>query len=162
MADLLPPNPMKYELIRNNRFIVRFPSDLGIQVWEVTKASLPKLTVNSVAIEFMNTETYVPGRYKWEPIQVTFRNFIGPSSAQALMEWIRLDVESLTGRQGYSAGLKRDITIEMLDPTGVTVQKWLLKNAFPTSYSQSDADYSQDGVNEITTDIQYDYAILVF
>ena len=44
---------------------------------------------------------------------------IGPSAAQAIMEWVRLQSESITGRQGYAAGYKRpvELELEMLDPT---------------------------------------------
>ena len=61
------------------------------------------------AIPFLNTETYVIGRFNWNPISVTFRDPIGPSATQALMEWVRLHSESVTGRQGYAAGYKKDV-----------------------------------------------------
>ncbi len=34
-------------------------------------------------------------------INVKFRDPIGPSASQALMEWVRLCAESVTGRMGY-------------------------------------------------------------
>ncbi len=42
----------------------------------------------------------------------------GPSASQAVMEWVRLHSESVTGRQGYAAGYKRDLELEMSDPEG--------------------------------------------
>jgi len=90
MSDILNQIPLKYEPLKNNRFIVRFPSDMGIQSWWVASSGLPSVNQNSVEIPFMNTSTYVLGRVTWEKIDVTFRNLIGPSTAQALMEWIRL------------------------------------------------------------------------
>ena len=33
MSDLLIKAPVTYELLRKNRFLLRFPSDLGIQEW---------------------------------------------------------------------------------------------------------------------------------
>ena len=78
------------------------------------------------------------------------------------MEWVRLESESATGRQGYAAGYKRDVELEMLDPTGVVVSKWILKNAFLTDVSFGDLDYSSDDVMEINATIVYDYAILAY
>ena len=127
MADLLMRMPVPYEPLRKNRFIFRFPDELGIQEWWVSTGSRPKYTSDEVAIPFLNTETYVIGKFRWESIQVTFRDPIGPSATQALMEWVRLHSESVTGRQGYAAGYKKDVELEMLDPAGVTVQKWILK-----------------------------------
>jgi hypothetical protein len=62
---------------------------------------------------------------------VVFRDPIGPSATQAIMEWVRLHSES-TGRQGYAAGYKRPVELEMLDPTGVVVEKWLLDGTMLT------------------------------
>ena len=85
-----------------------------------------KLKIASVAIPFLNTETYVAGKFAWEEITVKFRDPIGPSASQAVMEWIRLCAESVTGRMGYAAGYKKNVDLEMLDPTGVVVEKWIL------------------------------------
>ena len=141
---------------------MRFPADLGIQEWWLKSAKRPSIKQNDVSIDFLNTKTHVLGRYEWENIQVTFRDAIGPSTSQALMEWVRLESESATGRQGYAAGYKRDVELEMLDPTGVVVSKWILKNAFLTDVSFGDLDYSSDDVMEINATIVYDYAILAY
>ena len=162
MSDLLIKMPVNYEPLRKNRWLMRFPADLGIQEWWLKSAKRPSIKQNDVSIDFLNTKTHVLGRYEWENIQVTFRDAIGPSTSQALMEWVRLESESATGRQGYAAGYKRDVELEMLDPTGVVVSKWILKNAFLTDVSFGDLDYSSDDVMEINATIVYDYAILAY
>lgn len=162
MSDLLIKMPLQFEPLRKNRWVMRFPSDLGISEWTLKSSSRPSIKQNSVEIPFFNTSTYVAGRYTWEDIQVTFRDPITPSSSQAIMEWIRLCSESVTGRQGYAAGYKRDIELEMCDPTGVSVQKWILKNAWISNSSGGQLDYSDDGVAEITCTIVMDYAILAY
>lgn len=162
MADILSQIPLKYEPLRNNRFIVKFPSDLGLQSWYVTSSGFPAINQKEVEIPWMNTSTWVLGRYTWEKIDITFKNLIGPSSAQAIMDWVRLGSESPTGRQGYAAGYKRDFTIELLDPNSVTVQKWLVVNAFITNVSFGTGKYDDDSISEISCSFVYDYAILVF
>ena len=67
------------------------------------------MTQNAVEIPFLNTSNYVLGRYTWDDINVTLRDPIGPSASQAVMEWVRLHSESVTGRQGYAVGYKRDL-----------------------------------------------------
>ena len=111
MADLLMKMPT-YEPKRNNRFILRFPSDLGINEWFVESAARPHITIGSTEIQFLNTSTYVAGRFTWGEINVTFRDPIGPSASQALMEWVRLCAESVTGRMGYAVGYKRNVDIK--------------------------------------------------
>jgi hypothetical protein len=162
MADLLMKMPIPYEPKRMNRFILTFPSELGINEWYVESTSRPKITIGSTAIPFLNTEFYVAGRYTWNTISVTFRDPIGPSAAQALMEWVRLHAESVTGRMGYAAGYKKDVTLQLLDPTGVVVEKWILKGVFLTDVDFQGLDYGQDGLAKIQATLRPDYCILVY
>lgn len=162
MSDLLLKMPLNYEPLKKNRFLVRFPSDLGIQEWWVSSAKRPSIKQEGKEIPFMNTSTYVLGRYTWDEMQITLRDPIGPSASQAIMEWIRLHSESVNGRQGYAAGYKRDVELEMLDPTGVSVSKWILKNAFITNADFGDLDYSQDDLATITITLRMDYCILAY
>ena len=88
---------------------------------------------------------------------------IGPSTAQAVMEWVRLHSESVTGRQGYAAGYKRDVELELLDPNGVSVQKWILVNTMiGQNVGFGSLNYSQSGLLEITLNLQMDYCILAY
>lgn len=162
MSDLLLKMPLQYEPLRKNRWLLRFPADLGIQEWWLESASRPNITQKETEIPFLNASTYVVGRYNWETIQVTLRDPIGPSASQAIMEWVRLHSESVTGRQGYAAGYKRDVELEMLDPTGVVVQKWILKNTMLTTANFGDLNYSTDDLANITITLRFDYAILAY
>ena len=145
MSDLLLKAPLEYEPLRKNRFLLRFPSDLGIQ-----------------EIPFLNTSTWVGGRYTWDELTVTLRDPIGPSASQAVMEWVRLASESVTGRQGYAVAYKRDLVLELLDPTGVAVSQWVIKNAMPTTVSFGDLSYDDDSLATIDITIRPDYCILSF
>ena len=162
MADLLMKMPIPYEPKRNNRFILRFPSTLGINEWFVETAARPHITINSVEIPFLNTSTYVAGRFTWGMINVTFRDPIGPSASQALMEWVRLCAESVTGRMGYAAGYKKNVDLEMLDPTGVVVEKWILEGTWMNDVNFNSLGYSDDKVATVTASLRMDRCILVY
>jgi len=162
MADLLMKMPVPYEPKKKNRWLLRFPADLGIQEWWLASASRPSITQNEVEIPFLNTSTWVIGRFTWESISVTFRDPIGPSAAQAIMEWVRLQSESITGRQGYAAGYKKDVELEMLDPTGVVIEKWVLQGTMLTNVNFGDLSMDDDAIADITTDLRFDRAILLF
>ena len=162
MADLLMKMPIPYEPKRQNRFILRFPSSLGINEWFVESAARPHITITPTEIPFLNTSTFVAGRFNWQTINVVFRDPIGPSAAQALMEWVRLHAESVTGRMGYAAGYKKDVDLEMLDPTGVVVEKWILEGAFLLGYDGGSLAYNSDNIAGITCQMQMDRCILVY
>ena len=162
MSDLLIKMPLEYEPLKKNRFLFRFPSDLGIQEWWVATGSRPTISQNEVEIPFLNTSNWVIGRYIWEAITITLRDPIGPSASQAVMEWVRLHSESVTGRQGYAVAYKRDIVLEMLDPTGVVVEKWIIEGAYLTGYDGGTLAYSSDAIAGISSTIQMDRCILVY
>ena len=130
--------------------------------WWLSSASRPTITQSDVEVPFLNTSTYVLGRFTWETIDVTFRDAIGPSTTQAIMEWVRLGSESITGRQGYAAGYKRDVYLEMLDPTGVVVEKWEMQGTMLTTVNFGDLGMDDDGIAEVTGTLRFDRAILLF
>lgn len=162
MSDLLIKAPIEYEPLRKNRFLLRFPSDLGIQEWWVSNAARPTITMKEKEIPFLNTSTWVVGRYLWDSMSITLRDPIGPSASQAVMEWVRLVSESVTGRQGYAVAYKRDLVLEMLDPTGTAVSQWIIKNAMPVTVNFGQLAYDDDSLATIEITIRPDYCILSF
>lgn len=162
MANLLLNMPINYEPKKQNRFIFSFPSNMGIQSWFVVSGKRPTINIEEVEIPFLNTSTWVAGRFTWDAIDVTLRDPIGPSASQAVMEWVRLHAESVTGRMGYAAGYKKNVTLELLDPTGVVVERWKLVNTMLTSSDFGTLDYSSSDLVDITVNLRFDRAILVF
>lgn len=162
MSDLLNKMPVPFEPLRKNRFLLRFPSELGIQEFTLVSASRPTITIADVEIPLLNTSTFVAGRFIWEPIDVTLRDGIGPSTSQSVMEWVRLCAESVTGRMGYAAGYKKLVELEMLDPTGVVVQKWVLEGTWISSANFGDLSMDDDSIAEIQLTLRFDRAILVY
>jgi len=162
MSDLLQKMPLTYEPKRKNRWLFRFPSELGIQEWWLASGARPSIEQNEVEIPFLNTSTWVIGRFTWSTIDLVLKDPIGPSAAQSVMEWVRLHSESITGRQGYAAGYKKNVEVEMLDPTGVVIEKWQLQGTMLTNVNFGDLAMDDDAVADITATLRFDRAILVF
>jgi hypothetical protein len=78
------------------------------------------------------------------------------------MEWVRLCAESVTGRMGYAAGYKKNVDLEMLDPTGVVVEKWILEGTFISDIDFDSLGYSDDGIAGISATLRPDRCILVY
>ena len=161
MADLLIKMPIPYEPKQKNRFILKF-DNLGINEWFVESTSRPSINIKEQEIPFINSKRYVASSYEWDSIDVTFRDPIGPSAAQALMEWVRLHAESVTGRMGYAAGYKKDVTLQMLDPTGVVVEKWVMIGTFLSDVDFQNLSYGEDGLATIQATLRPDYCVLVY
>jgi len=162
MAQLFSRIPVDYEPKKKNRFVFEFDNGTLIDHWVVRTGGRPKISINEVEIPYMNTSTWVAGRYIWDTIDVTFIDPIGPSSSQKIMEWIRLCAESVTGRMGYAAGYKKNIVLKALDPTGIDIEKWILEGAFITSADFGDLSYEDDSLMDVTVTLRYDRAVLSF
>lgn len=153
-GEMIRGIPFEYEPKRINRFFAEFADELGIEVWKVQKFKRPSMKINPVEINYMNEKNYVAGRYSWESMDITFLDPIGPSTSQQLMEWVRLHAESLTGRMGYKAGYAKNILLKALDPTGIEVEKWFLEQCMITSIDFGENSYDEDGLTNITLNIQ--------
>ncbi|KAA6344649.1 hypothetical protein EZS27_007739 [termite gut metagenome] len=160
--ELLTGIPTGFEPLRNNRFRFIFPSELGIMSWAISAGSNPTIAINEIEIPFLNTSNWVIGRYRWESMTITVRDLIGPSSKQAVMEWVNLHAESVTGREGYAMGYKRDIKLQQLDPAGVAVSEWIIQEAMLTNVSFGENSYDDDALTLITMTIRPFYCILSY
>jgi len=160
MADMFRPVPVEQEPKRKNRFALEFPTELGIESYLVQTSAKPTITIGSTEIPYMNTSTWVAGRYKWEPMDIQFIDVIGPSTTQKIMEWVRLHAESATGRMGYAIGYKKNLVLKALDGPGAEVEKWTLIGCLITSASFDDYDYAADDLATVKITIQPDRCLL--
>lgn len=162
--DLLLQSPIKAEPKKQNRWILRFPTDVGVQPWALKSVSAPKMNLTTNEMRFLNTSTFVNGSYKWAEMSITVRDFIAPSTSQGLIEWLRLHAESVTGRMGYNVGSSKTLTLELLDPTGVRISEWELRNCILTGDVDFGGtfDYTSDEVSELTFSIQPQYCVLLY
>ena len=146
-----------YEPNLQNRFI--FYID-GIPAYLIKNADRPKLTFDEVTLEHINVKRKVKGKADWQNINATLYDPVTPSGAQAVMEWIRLSHESVTGRDGYSDFYKKDIRFNTLGPVGDVVEEWICKGAYVTNAEFGSGDWTSSTPMEISLTIAMDYAIL--
>jgi hypothetical protein len=160
MANLVAENEMffsQWEPKMKNRFIMYLD---GVPSYLIRKTGRPSMTQEAKEIPHMNVSRYVKGKSRWGSIQLSLYDPVAPSGAQAVMEWVRLHHESVTGRDGYADFYKKDITINMEGPVGDKVEEWILKGCIITEVNFGDADWGTDDLAEISLTIQPDYCIL--
>ena len=102
------------------------------------------------------------GKADWGSITCELYDPVVPSAAQAVMEWVRLSHESVTGRDGYADFYKKDITFNVLGPVGDKVEEWTLKGAYVQSTAKGSLDWGSDAALMLSITVAYDYAILQF
>jgi len=142
-----------------NRFIMYIGD---IPTYIIKAAARPSLTNGEVILDHINVERKLKGKTRWQDVSITLYDPIVPSGAQAVMEWVRLHHESLTGRDGYSTQYKKDIRFNSLSPTGEIIEEWLLKGAFIADSNFGQMDWSTEESVQIELTLKYDYAVLEF
>ena len=140
-----------------NRFIMFID---GIPAYLIKKISRPQISFGEVVLDHINVKRKIKGKANWENITCDLYDPVTPSGAQAVMEWIRLSHESVTGRDGYSDFYKKDIRINTLGPVGDVVEEWILKGAYCQNTNFGDMDWTSDTPANINMTIVMDYAIL--
>ena len=145
---------------QKNRFILYVD---GIPSYQIKGMGAVTLTQGTVALNHINVQRFVKGKSTWGTIQMTLFDPITPSGAQAVMEWVRLHHESVTGRDGYSDFYKKDLTLDVLGPVGDIVSEWIIKGAIITEANFGDYNWdTENAAQELTVTLQPDYCILNF
>lgn len=142
-----------------NRFIMYFED---IPSFMVKGVSSPSFTDSEVVLHHINTYRKIRGKREWNTVNFTMYDPITPSGAQKVMDWARLQYESVTGRAGYSDLYKKDVVLNALGPVGDVVGEWILKGAYMSEASFGDFDWSNAEAVEISVQLTMDYAILNF
>ena len=162
MPEILEFDKMFYKNFEpklGNRFIMEIN---GIESYIVKTANRPTFTSEVVELDHINVKRKIKGKSTWDDVTITLYDPIVPSGAQQVMEWIRTSHESLTGRDGYAAFYKKDITFYLLGPVGDKIEQWTLKGAFITSANFGELDWASNDPVSIELTLSYDYAILEY
>ena len=164
MAELLDQNrfydkAFDWEPKHANRFILEIAD---IPAYIIKAAARPSLSNGEIVLDHINIDRKVKGKTRWNDISITLYDPIVPSGAQAVIEWIRLGHESVTGRNGYSDQYKKRLTFHSLGPVGDKVEEWTLVGAFINNADWGNMDWANDAAVEISLTLSYDYAILEY
>jgi len=160
---VLNPNEIfftAFEPKQANRFIMYVD---GIPSYLIKEVGELKVENGEVILNHINTYRKVKGKSKWGDLSMTLFDPITPSGAQAVMEWVRLHHESVTGRDGYSDFYKKDLTINVLGPVGDIVSEWIIKGAFIKDATFKGYNWdTENQAQDIAMTIGMDYCVLNF
>jgi hypothetical protein len=146
-----------FEPKMRNRFLMYID---GIPSYLLKRATKPSFTQEAKRLPHINITRKVKGKTEWNPIEIVLWDPIAPSGQQAVMEWVRLHHESVTGRDGYADFYKKDLIINELGPVGDKVSEWIIKGALIIEGNMGELDWSNDEPQDITLRVDYDFAIL--
>jgi hypothetical protein len=165
MAELLASNEIFFTAFEPkvaNRFIMNID---GIPAYLIKAAGRPSINNNPITLDHINLKRKLKGKSEWQDITIQLYDPIVPSAAQAVMEWVRLAHESVTGRNGYADFYKKTIQIDVLGPVGDKVERWSLYGAFPSSvdFNTTALDWSSGGDPlMVSITLAMDYCVLEY
>lgn len=154
------PVPVDQEPKLKNRFVLEFPTEMGIESYLVQTSKKPSMKIEKITIPYMNTQSYVAGKYYFDEMDISFIDLIGPSVSQKCMEWVKLHADPATGKMGYAVGYKKNLVLKALDPVGVEVEKWTLVGCQIVAVNFDEYSYEANELLKISITIQPDRCFL--
>ncbi len=142
-----------------NRFLLEVD---GIPSFIMKKVSRPQIECGEVVLDHINIIRKMKGKCKWGDITMTLYDPVVPSGAQAVMEWVRTQHESVTGRDGYADFYKKDLNIFVLGPVGDKIENWSVKGAYIKTAQFGDLDWATETAVEIQLTLGVDYCVLEY
>lgn len=142
-----------------NRFILELD---GVPSFLCKKVSRPTIECGEVVLDHINVVRKLKGKCKWADINLTLYDAIVPSGAQAVMEWVRIAHESLTGRDGYADKYKKNFNLVVLGPPGDRVEKWTIQGAYIKTANFGEMDWSVETQVEIQLTVAMDLCKLEY
>jgi hypothetical protein len=124
---------------------------------------------------YLNHEFYFPGRFVWDPIQMTIASVTKPDAVflvNKLMQNAGYGVPNVDASQGrqtitpgkrkFAGALGNTLKIIQLDADGKQIETWSLYNPFFTTITFGDGlDYANEEISEIACTVKYDWAEVV-
>lgn len=148
--------PNEFEPLRKDMWSLEFPVEMNIPYTFELSCDRPQLNNNEIEVPYKNLSHYYKGKTKVEPINVAFRDVIGPHIYQKLFQWQKQHTNFSDGVGGYAQQYKKTLTLNMEDPAGVVMQKYIMYGCFITNLSGGSLDQNDDGIAEVTMTIRFD------
>jgi len=148
--------PNEFEPLREDLWSIEFPSYLGIDERFAVEASRPKVTHAIKDVQFKNWTYRYKGKSQTESMSVKFRDAIGASTYQKLESWSREHTDPATGKGGYASTIKKEVVLNMEDPTGAVMQKFVLHGCMMADLDGGSLTQTSDEIAMVTFTLWYD------
>lgn len=126
------------------------------------KAARPSFKLEAPEVHHDQEVAYFAGKQTWEEITLEFYDATTPVDITTkLWDWVNTIVSLNGGEMGVEppSGYKKDVTLEMTDGKGESIDTWVLYGAWPMSTNWNDIDYSSTDIQTISVTLKFDRAM---
>ena len=145
---------------RPNQFKVTFGA-LGSKFSFLCRsAQIPALTIGEVTIPFRGRYVYVPGDRTYDPWGVTVMNDRSYAIRSTLEAWMNdlQDIGSSTVSNAIGSEVYRQVSVEQLDRSDLTIRTYTLYDAWPQTLDAIDLAYdTNDQLEEFSCTFRFNY-----
>jgi hypothetical protein len=120
---------------RQVRWLLEIPFESGVEEFFVT-GNRPTMVQ---AREIPNT--WQRGHMSWGDLYIELRS----AHTEELTGWLNRTLMDVTGRQSYG-NIKKNMTLRMMDPTGIAIESWHMMGCLPTEVNYSQEAFDTDPI----------------
>ena len=161
-GDHLAAQDGQFEPQRKNNFTFSVEDSSFGELIElaVDGAFVPTLATGELEMPFLNEKRYVAGMPVFEVGNLSLKDFVDQSIADAMEGWRKQVYDPATGKVGLARDYKRVCTVQLWGPNGEFERRWRIVGTWPTNVNYGgDVTYADDAINIITASLRYDKCI---
>lgn len=147
------------DIRRDNNFIVSIENVTGdgnsLQL-VITKAFLPKVSLDVLNIRHGNDAIKLAGVASWEGGTISFHDVLEESAFNTVMDWFKEIYDPETGKIGKASVYKKSGTIKEAAPDGTYVRTWDVHGMWISALDFGALDAAGGNTREISMTIQID------
>lgn len=136
--------------------VAGLPSGATASILPPSKAARPSLSFKEIECQHLNETIYFPGKPEWKPLNVTLYGLA--CVGNPVFTWIKSIYSPQLGRYSYPIDNKfiiDNITLEMLDAAGETLEEWTYKDCWIKDADWGDLDMSDSALANVDLSIRY-------
>ena len=158
-------------------------SSLVIPSWIARNCDRPKFDVTEQSLQFLDKKFKYPGKVNWTDVTLTLVEPVTPSENPSKILYNNLILSGYRSPAGAALGavvqgqsnigatgsaelatisklksVMLTFDIKLVDPQGLVLETWSLKNAWVKNYNFAKLDYEQDAFSTIDLTVAYDWA----
>jgi len=131
----------------------------GANMLPPDKGSRPSLSFKEMDAQHINETIYFAGKPEWKPIQLTL--FDLKTSENPVFKWLKNQYDTCGDKGDWKrpgGNWKRTVNIELYDGCGNSIERWVVRNAWPNNIEWGDLDMSQNEYVTVELTLRYDRA----
>jgi len=166
-------DPKFKEPLRQHRWYLKFnDADLDVYTFALKECKKPEYEINITEHRLLTHTIKFPGLLKWKPIDVKIASVVSTSADGKIVGSVNETVENFVSKFGYNDpnfshqeiqknNIGVNFELYQIDEDGKRLELWLIYNPLIASVTYGNLSYENEGIMDVSLNINYDYAKLI-